>query len=288
MTIGFIGLGIMGSRMAANLLKGEIDLKIHNRTKAKAEQLIKQGGKWVDSLSGMQDADIVFTMLAHPEAVQETALGEDGFLNQLQAGALWVDCSTVNPSFTRAMAAEAAKRGIKFVDAPVAGTKPQAQNGELVFLAGGAAEDIEACQPYFDRMGSRTAHVGENGMGTSLKVVVNLMLAQSMAAFAEVVSLGEGLGLSQQLLFNVLMGGPVVAPFVTTKREMLENQAYDDPQFPLAWMHKDVHMAAVSAYEVGVPLTLGNSTKELFQQAIVSGHGEKDFSAIYEFLTPSS
>ena len=182
------------------------------------------------------------------------------------------------------MAAEAQARGIRFVDAPVAGTKPQAQNGELVFIAGGSAEDIEACKPYFELMGSRTAHVGENGKGTSLKVVVNLMLAQSMAAFAEAAALGQALGISQEILFNTLMGGPVVAPFVTSKREMMTNHAYDDPQFPLRWMQKDVQMAAVSAYEAGVAMPIGNVTKEIFQLAVQAGYGDKDFSAIYEFL----
>ncbi|MEM8862217.1 MAG: NAD(P)-dependent oxidoreductase [Chloroflexota bacterium] len=284
MKIGFIGLGIMGGRMAANLLKNGADLTIYNRTKAKASGLLEEGAKWAEDLSNMSEMDIVFTMLAHPEAVTEMAIGANGFLNHLRPGKIWVDCSTVNPSFSRMMADEAAARNIKFIDAPVAGTKPQAQNGELVFITGGNAEDIETCRPFFEMMGSRVAHMGENGKGASLKVVVNLMLAQTMAAFAESVALGESLGISQEVLFNTLMGGPVVPPFVASKRDMMTNNVYEDPQFPLRWMQKDVQMAAVSAYETGISMPIANVTKEIYQMATQAGFGDQDFSAIYSFL----
>ena len=285
MKVGFIGLGIMGSRMAMNLLNAGVDLTVHNRTKEKAADLLDNGAKWADSMADFSEHDVIFTMLAHPEAVTSTAVGADGFLNHLKPGKIWVDCSTVNPSFTQQMAAEARARNIRFVDAPVAGTKPQAQNGELIFICGGNADDIETCTPFFEAMGSRVAHVGENSKGTSLKVVVNLMLAQSMAAFAEAITLGESLGISQDVLFNTLMGGPVVAPFVASKREMMANNQYDDPQFPLRWMQKDVQMAAVSAYETGTAMPIANATKEIFQMAIQAGYGDKDFSAIYSFMS---
>ena len=123
MKIGFIGLGIMGSRMAANLQKGGHSLVVHNRTRKKAEPLLAQGAEWADSPADAAfGVDILFTMLAHPEAVQEAALGENAFLPQLAPGRIWVDCSTVNPSFSRSMADAAEARGIRFLGAPVSGS----------------------------------------------------------------------------------------------------------------------------------------------------------------------
>ena len=153
MKIGFVGLGIMGSRMASNLLDSGVELIIHNRSKNKASELLEKGAAWADSLAAMKEVDILFSMLAHPQAVTDMAIGADGFLNHLKPNTLWVDCSTVNPSFTRNMAAEAEARSIRFLEAPVAGTKPQAQNGQLVFFVGGDAKDLEATKPYFEMMG---------------------------------------------------------------------------------------------------------------------------------------
>ena len=283
MKIGFIGLGIMGSRMAANLLQGGVELVIHNRTKDKATSLLEQGAVWAENLSDMAAVDIVFTMLAHPEAVAAIALGPDGFLDHLPPGKLWVDCSTVNPSFARDMAAAAQARGIRHVDAPVAGTKPQAQNAELVFIAGGEASDVAEADPYFKLMGQRVAHVGGHGMGVALKVVVNAMLGASMVVFAESMALGQALGLSQEILLNTVVGSAVAAPFLAGKRPKIEQDDYE-AQFPLRWMQKDMHLAAVAAYEAGAAMPVANATKELYRLADQKGLGDEDFCAIYKFL----
>ena len=282
MNVGFIGLGIMGSRMAANLLKAGHDLTVHNRTKEKAEELLERGATWAASPAAVvQEVDILITMLAHPEAVEETALGDEGFLVTMREGQLWVDSSTLNPSFSKRMAKEANARGIRFLDAPVSGTKAPAESGDLTFFVGGSEEDVSRAQPLFEAMGKATKHVGDNGMGTSLKVVVNHMLATSMAAFAEGVAFGEGLGLSQEVLFDTLIGGPLVPAFMGAKREKLEAGDYT-PDFPLKWMQKDMQMVATAAYDAGVPMPLANLTKELYQAAVRRGHGDEDFSAIYE------
>ncbi|MCB0211802.1 MAG: NAD(P)-dependent oxidoreductase [Anaerolineae bacterium] len=283
MKIGFIGLGIMGSRMAANLLKADVELMVHNRTKDKAADLLEQGAVWADSPAALASADIVFTMLAHPEAVAAAAFGPTGFLDHMQPNTLWVDCSTVNPSFANEMAAAAQARNIRYMDAPVAGTKPQAQNAELIFIVGGEAGDLAEVKPYLERMGNRVVHIGKAGMGIALKVVVNNMLGASMAIFAESMALGEALGLSQETLLNVLVGGPVAAPFLAGKRPKIEQQDYD-PQFPLRWMQKDMHMVALAAYEAEVAMPISNATKELYQLAIRDGWGDQDFSAIYQFM----
>ena len=286
MKIGFIGLGIMGSRMAANLQMQGYQLVVFNRTRAKAEPLLGPCGTFADSPAKLaQQVEIVFTMLAEPAAVEQAALGPDGFLNHLRPNALWVDCSSVNPSFSRKMAAEAATRQIRFIDAPVTGSAPVAKNAKLTFWVGARTVDLERIRPVLLCMGNRIVHTGGQGTGTSMKMVVNLLLGMSMAAFAEAIALGEGLGLSSDLLFDSLLASPVVAPFLALKRNKIETGNYE-AEFPLRWMQKDMHLASVSAYESGVAMPLANVTKEMYRLAMRDGHETEDFSAIFPYFLP--
>jgi 3-hydroxyisobutyrate dehydrogenase-like beta-hydroxyacid dehydrogenase len=285
MNIGFIGLGIMGSRMAANLQKGGHSLVVHNRTRKKAKRLLSSGAAWGDSPAELaKQAEVIFTMLAHPDAVEETALGKDGFLSHLPRGRMWIDCSTVNPSFSRKMAAEAQARGIRFLGAPVTGSKGQAAEAKLVFWAGGEAADLAACRPLLQCMGDRIVYCGGQGMGASLKMVMNQLLGTMMAAFAEGLVLGESLGLSRQVLFEALLNGPAAAPILAVKRERIEKDDYGAADFPLRWLQKDLHLASVSAYEAGVSMPVTNVAKEIYRLAIREGDGDKDFSVIYDYL----
>lgn len=284
MKIGFIGLGIMGSRMAASLQKHGYSLAVFNRTRAKAEPLLGPCGTFSDSPAKLaQEVDIVFTMLAHPAAVEEAALGATGFLNHLRSNTVWVDCSSVNPSFTKKMAAEAARRHVHFVDAPVTGSAAAAANAKLIFWVGAEVGDLEAIRPLLLCMGNRIVHVGGNAAGTSIKMVVNLLIGNAMAAFAEGMALGEGLGIPRKVLFDSLLGTPAVAPFIALKREKIENGNYD-AEFPLRWMQKDLHLGSVSAYESGVAMPVTNAAKELYRLAMMEGHAIEDFSAIYKYL----
>src|SRR5437870_10993392 len=143
MKIGFIGLGIMGSRMAANLQKHGSSLVVFNRTRGKAQPLLDQGATFADSPAKLaEQVDVLFTMLAHPDAVEQAALGANGFLSHLKSNALWVDCSSVNPSFSQKMAAEAAHRENHFVDAPVTGSAPVAAEAKLIFWVGADIADL--------------------------------------------------------------------------------------------------------------------------------------------------
>ncbi len=284
MKIGFIGLGIMGSRMAANLEKNGYSLVVFNRTRAKAEPLLGPCGTFSDSPAKLaEEVDILFTMLARPDVVEEAALGTNGFLNHLRSNALWVDCSSVNPSFSKKMAAAAAARKIRFVDAPVTGSAVPAAEATLIFWVGTDTADLERIRPLLLCMGNKIVHAGGHGMGTSMKMVVNLLLGTGMAAFAEAMALGEGLGLSAKILFDSLLGTPAVAPFLTAKREKIESGNYE-AEFPLRWMQKDMHLASVSAYESGVAIPLTNVAKELYRLAMRDGHATQDFSAIYDYL----
>src|SRR5467141_3067506 len=288
MKIGFIGLGIMGSRMAANLQKHGYDLVMFNRTRAKAQPLIDNGATFAESPAKVaEQVDVLFTMLAHPDAVEQAALGRDGFLSHLKPNALWIDCSSVNPSFSKKMAAEAAQRNVHFVDAPVTGSAPVAADAKLVFWVGADGADLEKIRPLLLCMGNKIVHAGGHGTGTSMKMVINLLLGTGMAAFAEAMTLGQGLGISRKMLFDSLLGMPAVAPFLASKREKIESGDYE-AEFPLRWMQKDMHLASVSAYESGVAIPLTNVTKEIYRLAMRGGHDTEDFSAICEFTMADS
>jgi 3-hydroxyisobutyrate dehydrogenase-like beta-hydroxyacid dehydrogenase len=283
MKTGFIGLGIMGSRMAANLQQQGYSLVVFNRTRAKAEPLLGPCGTFADSPAKLaEQVDVLFTMLAHPDAVEQAALGRNGFLSYLKPNALWIDCSSVNPSFSKKMAVEAGRRRVHFVDAPVTGSAPVAAEAKLVFWVGADAADLERARPLLLSMGNKIVHTGGQGTGTSMKMVINLLLGNDMAAFAEAMALGEGLGLSRKLLFDSLLGMPAVAPFLASKREKIESGNYV-AEFPLRWMQKDMELASVTAYESGVALPITNVTKEIYRLAMRGGHETADFSAIYEF-----
>ena len=288
MKIGFIGLGIMGSRMAANLQKGGHSLVVFNRTGAKARPLLDNGATLAESPAKLaEQVDILFTMLAQPDAVAQAALRENGFLDHLKPNAFWVDCSSVNPSFSKKMALAAAARQVHFLDAPVTGSAPVAEEAKLVFWVGGDAVDLTVIRPLLLGMGNKIVHAGGHGMGTSMKMVINLLLGIGMASFAEAMALGQGLGLSQKLLFDSLLGMPVVPAFLGLKREKIEKGNYE-AEFPLRWMQKDMHLASVSAYEAGVAMPVANLAKEIYRFAMRGGHDSDDFSAIYEFMMDES
>jgi 3-hydroxyisobutyrate dehydrogenase/glyoxylate/succinic semialdehyde reductase len=284
MAIGFLGLGIMGQRMAMNLLDDGVQLVVWNRTALRADPLVERGVARADTPAAVaRQVDLVITMLVHPETVESVARGADGLLAGPRAGALWVDCSTVDPSFSRAMAEAASRQDVRFVDAPVLGTKGPAADGTLLFVAGGARDDVAEAQPLFDVMGRKTLHVGTAGLGTSLKMVFNLLLGTAMTAFVEGMALGQALGIEQADLLEALLGSAVVPPFLEYKRAKLEAGDYE-ADFQLKWMHKDLHLATQSAYEEGVPLPLVNAAKETYAMAVRDGLGDDDFAVIYKLV----
>ncbi len=274
----------MGSRMASNLLQHKVQLTVWNRSKAATEALQVQGASVAASANeAVQNADIVFSMLSTPEVVERVFLQDGAAIQHMKNGAIWVDCSTVNPSFSAKAHKAAQAANIRFIDAPVAGTKPHAENAELVFFTGGEANLLAEIQPYLDMMGKKTLHIGETTKGSAFKMLVNMMLAQSMLIFSETVLLGEKMGISKDFLLSVLPNLVVAAPFTKFKAEMVKSGDYE-VQFPLEWMHKDLHLATLTAYEQAQPLYLANLTKEIFAEAKQKGFGRLDFAAIHKFL----
>ncbi|MCB2218804.1 MAG: NAD(P)-dependent oxidoreductase [Bacteroidetes bacterium] len=285
MKIGFIGLGIMGSRMAANLIKAGYTVHVFNRTPEKAEVLkgdhvhIKKSPEMV-----AMDSDVIFTMLSTPEAVQEVALGDEGLMNGMGKGKVWIDSSTVNPSFSRQMAELAEQLGFNFLDAPVAGSMAPAEKGELVFLVGGKKTIVKYCAPLFKVMGKKFIHVGDAGQGSALKLVNNLLMGLSMYAFTEGLVLGESLGIDKALIFDMMEGSPIAAPMVSLKRQKISTGDFS-AEFPLQWLQKDLQLATQTAYEQGIALPGTNIIKEIFALAKQAGLADKDFTAIYQYLS---
>lgn len=287
MKIGFVGLGLMGVRMANNLIEKGYELIVYNRTKEKAEPLVAKGATLAETPAEVgQNADILITMLANPEAVSKIAFGQNGFIYQMEQKTIWIDCSTVNPSSSIACAERANGMNIRFIDAPVAGTVTPAEKGELTFFVGADKKDFDEVKPLLEIMGKKIFYLGENGKGTAMKMVVNLLLGQAMTAFSEALVLGESLGFNKEILLDALIGGPVTAPFLAGKKEKILKDKYD-AEFPLELMHKDFQLVAQTAYENNIALPCTNSAKELYALAKKSGLGENDFSAVYKFLKNS-
>lgn len=284
MKIGFIGLGIMGSRMSANLLKEGYDLKVYNRTREKAEELIQNGASWADSpREAVIEVDILFTMLEKPEVVEELAIGENGFLDRMKKDSIWVDSSTVNPTFSEKMADLALKKGIRFLDAPVSGSKKPAEDAELLFLVGGAQEDFEKVKPLLLKMGKDAIHIGSTGKGSAMKIMINQLLGQSILAFSECLNLGMAMGIDKKTGMDILLKTPVTAPILDVFRSRIENNEYE-PNFPLKHLQKDLHLFTETAYELGQPSPLTNTAKEVYGLAKHKNMADLDFTAVFKYL----
>ncbi|WP_262492925.1 NAD(P)-dependent oxidoreductase [Microscilla marina] len=284
MKIAFIGLGIMGSRMASNLLKHKVDLTVYNRSLAATTPLVALGAKVAHTTTeAVKEADIVFSMLASPQVVKAVAYGQTGFLSKMKSKALWIDCSTISPAFALASAQEASKHEVVFVEAPVAGTKSHAENAELVFLVGGGTTAIAQATPYMEMMGKKVVHIGAISKASALKILINYLLAQGMLAFAEALVVGEKQGLDRRFLLEFLPNLPVAAPFLKSKaNKLMQHDA--EVQFPLELMYKDITLFADTAEANNITNLSTDVSKNLYQTAIKQGLGREDFSAVYNSL----
>lgn len=284
MKVTFLGLGIMGSRMAGNLLNNNVDLTVFNRSPEPVKNLKAEGAKTADNFSdAAKEADVVFTMLSTPEVVAKVMFGEEGCLHSMKENALWVDCTTVNPSFSKESDKQARKQKVRFMDAPVAGSKPQAESASLTILAGGSNNNFKEVETLLSFMGEKVVHVGEVSKGTSLKMLINAMLGESMLIFSETLAMGEKIGFSKDFLLDTLPDLPVIAPFTKAKAELIRNNNFE-PQFPLEWMLKDFNLVLKTAGENGVNPQLASLVRDLFNEANEKGFSRKDFSAIYQHL----
>lgn len=274
----------MGSRMARHLLIDGVELTVWNRTSALCEPLVKQGARSVDTAKeAVREVDVVISMLSTPKAVKEVFLGEEGVLRQIASNSLWIDCSTVDPQTSRELASAAIDIGIRFLDAPVAGSAPQADAGELVFFVGGSSGDLDQARPILDVMSKKVMHMGNHGMGSSFKMLVNAMLGQAMAIFSETVAFGESMGMDREFLLDTLPKLVVTPPFIQYKVPALKSDNYE-AQFPLEWMHKDLVLALETSQLTGKRLSIAETTEHLYREAMANGMRRQDFSAIFRHV----
>jgi 3-hydroxyisobutyrate dehydrogenase len=252
--VGFVGLGLMGSRMARRLLEAGHQLAVYNRTPAKAEPLVQLGAQ-LSATPGevAANSEVVFSCLADDAAVAQVLLGPAGVLAAIQPGSLLIETSTIAPATARQLAAAASAAGVASVDAPLAGTTPQAEQGTLLAFVGGETSAFEASRPLLEVLATRIFHLGPSGAGVTMKLVVNTLLGVGLQALAEALALGQKAGLARDQLLDVLAETAVIAPAHRAKLDFARD--HDLPiTFPLALMHKDFGLILRQAAELAVPM----------------------------------
>jgi len=280
--IAFLGLGIMGSRMAANLCRAGFDVCAWNRTRARAEELAATQGAEVadrpaDAAAG---ADIVVSMMVDSPQVEEVLFGPGGAAESLGEGDLVADMSTIAPSSSRDLAARLRKeRGAGFLDAPVTGSRPKAEDATLTIMVGGLAADFERARPAFEAMGRLVLHVGAQGHGSMVKLINNTAAAINTAALAEAIDLGERAGLDLDALARVMAAGSGASAMLDLKAAPMRKRDFE-PLFKLDHMLKDVRHCMAEAEALGAPLATAGGARSLYERAARDGHGEEDFAAV--------
>lgn len=284
-TIGFIGLGQMGSPMALNLIKGGHSLKVFDINDAAVEQLVKQGAIAAKSpADAASDSEFVITMLPNGTLVKNVIFGEEGIISTLSNSSLLIDMSTIHPLETDALIKEMDKLGFSMMEAPVGRTSEHAVRGELLIMAGGTNEQIERAQPLFDCMGSETVNAGGAGKGIRVKIINNYMSIALNALSAEAATLSEAIGLDWDTALKVMNGTPAGKGHFTTTWPSKVLAGDLSPVFMVDLAHKDLGIALDLANQVNVPMPCGAASRELYSIARAAGRGRQDWTSILEQL----
>ena len=283
--VGFVGLGIMGSRMAANLARAGHELTVFNRTRATADEwAAEHGGTVADSPADVGAAsDIVISMVVDGDQVREALLGEHGVAQGAAAGTLCVDMSTIAPAQTRAIGAELAERGLTLLDAPVTGSSPKAQDATLTIMAGGSADDFARAQPLFAVMGELVVHVGPLGHGETVKLINNAVAAANAATVAEALLVGQATGVDLDALVQVMGKGSGGSAMLDLKAGPMRAHDYTT-LFKLEHMLKDVRLCLEEAQSANVPFAAAARARDVLVAAMARGHADDDFAALLEAL----
>ncbi|MDO6387688.1 NAD(P)-dependent oxidoreductase [Uliginosibacterium sp. 31-12] len=282
--IGFLGLGIMGRAMAANLLKAGFEVTVWNRSAAKCAPLVAQGAAQAATPREVVEAcDFTIAILADPAAARETVFTADGVLAGMSAGKGYIDMSTVDDATAREIAAAIASKGGRFLEAPVSGTKKPAEDGTLVILAAGDQSLYDEAGPAFDKLGKKRVFLGDVGQGARMKLVVNMIMGSMMVALSEGLALGLKGNLDGAKILEVIEAGAMACPMFKGKGPMLLN---DDAStsFPLKHMQKDLRLALALSEELGQSLQAASAANEVFKRANIAGHGDDDIAAVYRVV----
>ena len=281
---GFLGLGIMGSPMAANLLRAGCDVTVWNRSADKCSPLVGLGALQGSSPGEVAAAcDITIAMLSDPKASREVCFGAGGVLEGIGSGRGYIDMSTVDDSTCREISEAITGRGGRFLEAPVSGSKKPAEDGTLVILAAGDRSLYEQAAAAFDIMGKKHFYLEAVGQASRMKLVVNLVMGGMMTAFCEGMALGTKGGLDGEKILDVLSEGALANPMFKAKGAMLLQQHYP-VNFPLKYMQKDLRLAVALGDGLQQPLNCGAAVNETFKRAQAAGYGEHDFTAVFEAI----
>ncbi|KAK9078361.1 hypothetical protein SSX86_002418 [Deinandra increscens subsp. villosa] len=282
--VGFLGLGIMGSPMAQNLIKAGCDVTVWNRTKSKCDPLIDLGAKYKPSPGEVAaSCDVTFAMLADPESALIVACGEDGAARGMSPGKGYVDVSTVDGPTSKLINGQIKETGALFLEAPVSGSKKPAEDGQLIFLTAGDKSLYEKVAPYLDIMGKSRFYLGDVGNGAAMKLVVNMIMGSMMTSFAEGLLLGEKVGLDPSVVVEVISQGAISAPMFALKGPSMVQSKYPTA-FPLKHQQKDMRLALGLAESVSQSTPMAAAANELYKVAKSHGLSDSDFSAVIEAL----
>lgn len=285
MKVAFLGTGIMGGPMAANLVKAGHEVTVWNRTAAKAQALQDAAGARVaiSPAEAAADSSIVWICVSDTAAVERVLLADDGVLGVARPGLLVADSSTISPSASRDFAARLRDRGADLVDCPVTGSKRGAEAGQLVFIAGGRKEAMERLDPLFQAMGQRVFHIGDNGMGLAAKLAMNLNIALIFEGFAEGLVLAEKAGVQPRQMLEIIAATMLRSGVVEYKGPFVERRDFT-PNFPLALMLKDIHLMLDFARELRVKLPALETVEEIYAVAAEEGLAGADYVASLTLL----
>jgi len=282
--LGYIGLGAMGSRMAARLLDKGHTVTGYNRTKSKAQWLIDKGMKWGDSPRKVAEAaDVIFVMVTDSKALDGVANGPDGFIAGLGNGKVIADSSTVSPAISREIAEKVRAKGADMVDTPVSGSVATLEAGKLAVMVGGRKATFDRIKPILDDIGPKVTHVGDNGQALSIKIAHNLSLAVQMLAFSEGVLLAEKSGIPREIAVDVLTHSVIASPMVQYRGPFVLGLP-DESWFDVNLMQKDLLLALEMGRRLDVPLPTTAVTNEFLTAARGMGLAKHDFAVIFKVL----
>lgn len=286
--LGFIGLGVMGSRMAKRLLDAGHTVTGYNRTRSKAQWLLDAGMAWGETPRAVAEtADITFSMVTNTEALQSITEGSDGLLAGLRPGKIFVDMSTVSPVFSQELAKRVAEKGAVMLDSPVSGSVVTLEEGRLSLMVGGDAETFEKVKPILLDIGPKVTHVGANGLAVTMKIATNLSLAVQMLAFSEGVLLAEKSGIKRETAVEVLVNSVIASPMVKYRGPFVLEMP-DEAWFDCYMMQKDMNLALELGRELNVPLPTTAVTNEFLTAARGMGLEKQDFAIVFDVLAQMS
>jgi len=276
--LGFLGLGIMGLPMARNLLRAGHQVALWSHTAGKAQELAGQEkGVFCQTPRQVGEfAECSFLCVGDTTMTEQVILGPGGLAEGAEPGSVIVDASTVSPEASRAISNKLKEKGIEFLDAPCTGSKPGAEKGTLTFMIGGGRPVFERVRPYFQAMGQQLYYCGGPGMGLHAKLTQNLILSNMLQAFNEGIVLSTKAGVDPELMLEILDHSAAKCGLIAFKAPFVLNRDFET-NFALKWMHKDVGLALETGKQLNVPLPLTGLTHQMYQVAVSSGLGEKDF-----------